>query len=296
MEARENILPIEGSGRVIARQDGRIGSILAEGGRLEADDIERVLELQRTEGIRFGEATLRLGLATAEDLRRAVARHYGFPQPPPGSRGISSELVVAYEPFHPRTEELRALRTQLLIRWSNAGIRQRMLAVVSPGPREGRSYVAANLAVLFSQLGQRTLLIDADLRNPRQHRIFNVADRIGLSSILAGRADGGAVVPVAEFGTLSLLPAGACPPNPQELLLRPAFAALLGSLASEFDVVIFDTPPGRLYADAQSLAFRAGSVMMLARKDHSSFVDIASLVRELGDTGARVVGAVLNAF
>ncbi|HEY6967455.1 MAG TPA: hypothetical protein VI229_08320, partial [Burkholderiales bacterium] len=84
MEARENILPIEGSGRVIARQDGRIGSILAEGGRLEADDIERVLELQRTEGIRFGEATLRLGLATAEDLRRAVARQYGFPQPPPG--------------------------------------------------------------------------------------------------------------------------------------------------------------------------------------------------------------------
>src|SRR5258706_15677072 len=90
--------------------------------------------------------------------------------------------VVAYEPFHPRAEELRALRTQLLMRWSNAGARHRALAIASPGAREGRSYVAANLAVVFSQLGERTLLVDADLRTPRQHRIFNVPDRIGLSA------------------------------------------------------------------------------------------------------------------
>jgi protein-tyrosine kinase len=171
-----------------------------------------------------------------------------------------------------------------------------MLAVVSPGPGEGRSYVTANLAVVFAQLGQRTLLVDADLRAPRQHRIFNVTDRIGLSSILAGRADSGAVVPVPEFGTLSLLPAGACPPNPQELLLRPAFAALLEELASAFDVILLDTPPGRLYADAQSLAFRVGSVMVLARKDHTRFADTASVIRVLSDTGASVVGTLLNVF
>jgi protein-tyrosine kinase len=296
MKAQENVLPIEGSGRVIARQDGRLGSILAEDGKLGAGDIERVLELQHTEGLRFGEATLRLGLVTADDLRCAVAKQYGFPQLLRGNGGISSELIVAYEPFHPCAEELRALRTQLLIRWSNSGIRRRMLAVVSPGPGEGRSYVTANLAVVFSQLGQRTLLIDADLRAPRQHRIFNVADRIGLSSILAGRADSSAVVPIPEFGTLSLLPAGACPPNPQELLLRPAFAALLEELGTAFDVVLFDTPPGRLYADAQSLAFRAGSVMMLVRKDHTRFADAAGVIRDLGDAGAHVVGTVLNAF
>ena len=296
MSAPENVLPIEGSGRVIARQDGRLGSVLVEEGRLGPGDVERVLELQRVEGLRFGEIALRLGLITADELRRAVARQYGLPYPMPGKEGVSSELVVAQEPFHPRAEELRALRTQLLIRWSNAGVRQRMLAIVSPGPGEGRSYVAANLAVVFSHLGERTLLIDGDLRAPRQHRIFNVPDRIGLSTLLSGRADRGAVVAIPEFGTLSLLPAGACPPNPQELLLRPAFVALLDELRTAFDVILFDTPPAKLFADAQSLAFRAGSAMVLARKDHTRFADTAGVIRGLTDAGARVVGTVFNAF
>ena len=296
MNTQENVLPIEGSGRVILHQDGRLGSILVENGKIDSSDIEPILDVQRVRGLRFGEAALSLRLITRDDLRNAVAKQYGLPHLLPGSEGINSELVGAYEPFHPRAEEMRALRTQLLIRWSNAQVRHRMLAVVSPGSGEGRSYVAANLAVAFAQLGERTLLIDADLRAPRQHRIFNVADRTGLSAVLSGRADRGAVVPVPQFGTLSLLPAGACPPNPQELLLRPALAALLGELRNEFDVILFDTPPASLYADAQSLAFRAGSAIVLARKDHTSIDDTASTIRALTDTGTRVVGTVFNAI
>src|SRR5712692_10666447 len=166
----------------------------------------------------------------------------------PGNERINSELVVANDPFHTRAEELWALRTQLLIRWSNAEARHRLLAIVSPGSGEGRSYVAANLAVVFSQLGERTLVIDADLRAPRQHRIFNVPDRVGLSAVLSGRADASAVVPVPEFGTLWLLPAGGCPPNPQELLSREALAVFLRELRADFDVILFDTPPAKLYA------------------------------------------------
>src|SRR6266699_913830 len=296
MSAQENVLPIEGSSHVVARHDRRIGGILAEEGKLGRGDIERVMELQQTDGVRFGEAALRLGLITADDLRCAVAKQYDLPHLLPGNESISSELVVAYEPFHPRAEELRALRTQLLMRWSSTQVRHRVLAVVSPGSGEGRSYVAANLAVVFSQLGERTLLVDADLRTPRQHRIFNVPDRIGLSAVLSGRADRSAVVPIPECGTLSLLPAGACPPNPQELLLRPAFATLLEELRAEFDVILFDTPPAKFYADAQSLAFRAGGVMVLARKDHTRFADTTRVIRELNDTGARIVGTVFNAF
>jgi len=296
MKAQENVLPIEGTGRVLARHDRRIGGILAEQGKLGASDIERVMELQQTEGIRFGEAALRLGLITVDDLRGAVAKQYDLPHLLPGSLGISSELVVAYDPFHPRAEELRALRTQLSIRWSSAGVRHRALAIVSPGCGEGRSYVAANLAVVFSQLGERTLLIDADLRTPRQHRIFNVTDRIGLAAVLSGRADRSAAVPVPEFGTLSLLPAGARPPNPQELLSRQAFADLLHELRTEFDVILFDTPPAKLCADAQSVAFRAGGAMVLARKDHTRLADTTGLIREFSDSGVRIVGTVLNAF
>src|SRR2546426_5886735 len=236
---QENVLPIEGSGRVLARYDRRIGSILAEEGKLGVEGIEQVMQLQQTNGLRFGEAALRLGLITEDDLRCAVAKQYDLPHLLPGNESISNELVVAYEPFHPRAEELRALRTQLLMRWSNTKVGHRVLAIVSPGSGEGRSYVAANLAVVFSQLGERTLLIDADLRTPRQHRIFNVPDRVGLSAVLSGRADRGAVAPVREFGRLSLLPAGACPPHPQEVLFRPAVPPLLEGLRAEVDALPF---------------------------------------------------------
>jgi chain length determinant protein tyrosine kinase EpsG len=295
-KAQENVLPIEGSGRVLARHDRRIGSVLAEAGKLGARDIERVMDLQQKEGLRFGAAAQRLGLITEDDLHCALAHQYDFPHLLPSNERISSELVVASDPFHPRAEELWALRTQLLMRWSNREAGHSALAIVSPGSGDGRSYVAANLAVVFSQLGERTLLIDADLRAPRQHRIFNIPDRIGLSAVLSGRADRGAVVPMPEFGTLSVLPAGAPPPNPQELLSRHALSVLLNELGTEFDIILLDTPPAKLYADAQSVAFRAGNVMLLARKDHTRVADTTSVIRELGDTGVRVIGTVFNAF
>ncbi|MEO8716789.1 MAG: chain length determinant protein tyrosine kinase EpsG [Burkholderiales bacterium] len=296
MNPGENIVSMDSGGRLAPREDGRLGGILVADGKLGAADIDLVLELQRVRGVRFGEAAVRLRLITADDLRGAIAKQYGQPHLTADSGAISSELVGAYDPFHPRAEELRALRTQLLIRWANARVAHRMLAVVSPGAGEGRSYVAANLAVVFSQLGQRTLLIDADLRNPRQHRIFGVPDRIGLSAVLSGRADRGAVVSLPQFGTLSLLPAGACPPNPQELLLRPALTALLEESREAFDVILFDTPPSMLCADALSLAFRAGSAIVLARKDHTGTAAVASTIRALSDTGTRVVGTVFNAI
>ena len=296
MIAQENVLQIEGASRVIGRGDRRIGSILAEEGKLGSGDIERVMELQHTEGLRFGDAALRLGLINADDLHHAIAKQYDLPHLLPGHESIGSELVVAQEPFHPRAEELRALRTQLLIRWSKAGVKHRMLAIVSPGPNEGRSYVAANLAVAFSQLGERTLLVDADLRTPRQHLIFNVSDRVGLSAVLSGRADRSAVAPVPEFGPLWLLSAGARPPNPQELLSRLALGVLLHELRTEFDVILFDTPPAKLYADAHAVAFRARSAMVLARKDRTRLDDTKSVIRELSDMDARVIGTVFNDF
>ena len=147
-------------------------------------------------------------------------------------------------------EELRSVRTQLLVRWFNPGAGRRTLAVTSPCAREGRSFVAANLAVVFSQLGQRTLLVDADFRSPRQQSIFNVPDRFGLSSALSGRADLSVALPVTGLTGLSVLPAGPVPPNPLELLSRASFAALLAKAQLEYDTVIIDTPAASEYADA----------------------------------------------
>jgi len=234
---------------------------------------------------------------SADDLRRAIADQYDLPYLRPENREMNSELVVASQPFHQCAEQMRALRSQLLIRWANGGIRQRMLAIVSPARNEGRSYLAANLAVSFAQLGEPTLLIDADMRRPRQGQIFEVDEGIGLSAALSGRATlRSSVVPLPRFGRLSLLPAGARPPNPLELLSRDSFAILLHELQREYQVVLIDTPAAEPCADAQTIAFRAGGALVLARKDHTNLKATSRLIRVLGDAGASIAGTVLNSF
>src|ERR671919_2305440 len=206
VKSTDNVLPIEGGS---TRLTGRhIGAILMDEGKLTPSDAEQVLKRQRELGWRFGEAAIELNLITDTDLREALAKQYEFPYLVTGPDGVSKELVAAWDPFHPVVEELRAVRTQLLIRWYNPEGGRRVLAISSANTREGRSFVAANLAVVFSQLGQRTLLIDADFRAPRQQSIFNISDRYGLSSALSGRSDLSAAAPVAGLTGLAVLAAG----------------------------------------------------------------------------------------
>src|ERR1700741_3225725 len=291
----ENVLPMDGPARAPGK--GRhIGAILMDEGKLTPTDAEQVLARQRELGWRFGEAAIELNLITDTDLRQALAKQYEFPYLVSGPEGVSKELIAAWDPFHPVVEELRGVRTQLLIRWYNPEAGRRVLAVCSPGAREGRSFIAANLAVVFSQLGHRTLLIDADFRAPRQQSIFNISDRFGLSSALSGRSDLSAAAPVAGLTGLAVLPAGPLPPNPLELLSRGSFAALLARAQAEYDVILIDSPPVTEYADACAIAFRAGDALMISRKDATRLADTEQAMRELGDASARVVGSLMNAF
>ena len=271
-----------------------IGAILVDTGRLSAENAEQILRLQKKEGKRFGDAAIELDLLNEEDIRFALARQFDYPYLPAGDNSLSYELVAAYRPFSPVVEQLRALRSQLMLRWFDAEAQRKTLAIVSPGVGEGRSFMAANLAIVFSQLGERTLLIDANLRTPRQHELFRLGNKAGLSGLLAGRANGEAVVRIPSLLNLSVLPAGATPPNPQELLGRPAFIETLYLLSHDFDVVIIDTPAASDYADAQTIAVRAGAALMLARQNRSSLPAMAGLGRRLQQSGATLVGAVLN--
>ena len=290
----ENIRPIDAHRAIATRNDRCIGAILVEDNKLTPREVERVLERQRKDKIRFGEAAVRLGYLNEDDIRFALARQYDMPHFTPASEGPSRELVAAFAPFHPRTEELRALRTQLMIRWYQPDNGRKSLVVASPESGEGRSYIAANLAIAFSQLGARTLLVDADMRNSRQHRIFGLPEMQGLSTLLAGRSDHKSTFPVPGMSRLSVLPAGPLPPNPQELLSRPVFAGLMKDLQAVYDVVIIDSPPARHYADTQSIVFRAGDAVVVARKNHTSVASTQKTIRELAATGARVVGTVVN--
>ena len=297
-KSNDNVLPLDAprTGGYGGQPARNIGAILMDEGKITAADAEQVLARQRELGWRFGEAAIELNLITDSDLRQALAKQYEFPYLVSGPDGVAKELIAAWDPFHPVVEELRGVRTQLLIRWYSPEAGRRTLAVTSACAREGRSFIAANLAVVFSQLGQRTLLIDADFRAPRQQSIFNVSDRFGLSSVLSGRADLSAAVPVTGLAGLAVLPSGPLPPNPLELLSRPAFAALIGKAQAEYDVVLIDTPAVTEYADAQSIAFRAGDALLVSRKDLTRVADTERAVRDLSDASARIVGTLMNAF
>jgi receptor protein-tyrosine kinase len=279
---------------VVEVEQRQLGRILADLGRLSENDIERILRLQRRRGLRFGEAARKLGLVRHADLQQALAIQFGYPCLQPGEGHLSPELVSAFRPFSPQGEALRDLRSQLLLRCFNA--ENCALAIISPSPRDGRSFAAANLAVSFAQWGRKTLLIDADLRAPRQHLLFNVDNRIGLSGVLRGRPTDDAIETVAYFGKLDVLPAGSAPPNPLELVGRPEFRRLLNEAQENYDVVLIDTPAAGSCADAQVIAAQAGSALVVARTDVSRLDDLQELLDRVGSSGAQVVGSALNRY
>lgn len=273
-----------------------IGTILVDSGRLSAENAERILRVQIEQDKRFGDVGVKLGLLTEEDIRFALSRQFDYLYLPQSDTSLNQELVAAYEPFSPVVEKLRALRGQLMLRWFNAETRRNALAIVSAGQCEGRSFIAANLAIVFSQLGERTLLVDADLRNPCQQKLFKLGQGGGLSGILAGRNGAEAIARISPLPGLSVLPAGAVPPNPQELVGRPVFAELLHTLIQDFDVVIVDTPGAGDHAEALTIAVGTSSALVLARKNRSSARDVATLVRSLERTRTTLVGSVLTDF
>ena len=273
-----------------------IGTLLIDAGKLRPEDAEAVLRLQKEKNLRFGDAAIELGLITRADLDLAMSRQFDYPYLIPGESKVSEEVIAAYDPFSPQVEALRALRAQLMLRWFDHDAARSALAIVSAARGEGRSYIAANLAVVFSQLGERTLLIDADLRHPRQHELFGMENRVGLSSILSGRAGLDAMHRIPGLLGLSVLPAGVLPPNPQELLARAPFGQLLDQLAGQFDVVLLDSPPASDTADAQTLAVRAGAALVVVRRNSSRTWRVRGISDSVAQAKATIVGAVLNDF
>ena len=279
------------------RASRSLGGILIDSGLLKAEDAERVLLVQKEQNLRFGEAAIRLGLLTEADIQHALSRQfaYAYLRKTPGEeRPVSEELVAAYEPFSARVEQLRSIRSQLMLRWFDKAEQRQVLSVVGAERGEGRSHLAANLAVVFSQLGERTLLVDADMRNPRQHEIFHLENKVGFSTVLSGRSRGDSVVRIPELAGLSVLPAGPMPPNPLELLNRLNFDEFLIQAKASFDVVILDTPAISVGEDAFMTAVRTGAAIAVARSAKTKVSAFSDLVQGLMNAGVSVVGSVLN--
>jgi len=274
-----------------------LGAILIDSGQLTPEDAERVLQLQKAENLRFGAAAVKLGLLSEADIQYALARQfsYAYLRKLPGEKkAVSDELVAAYQPFSPRVEQIRAIRSQLMLRWFDKAELRQVLTVVGTGRSDGRSYLAANLAVVFSQLGERTLLVDADLRSPRQHELFFLENKIGFSTVLSGRSREEAIVRIPDLAGLCVLPAGPVPPNPLELLNRLNFDEFLIQVKASFDIVIIDTPALSVGEDGAMMAVRTGAALAVARKGRTRMADFTDMVQGLMNAGVAVVGSVLN--
>lgn len=290
------MLAPESSKALRPRGGPSLADILIDSGRLSRDDEQRVLVAQREHGLRFGDAALKLGVLAQSDLDFALARQFDYPYLVAGEDFVSPDLVCALNPFSELAEQLRVLRSQLYLRWLSVEQGRNALSVTSSMRAEGRSFIAANLATVFAQMGERTLLIDGDLRHPRQHELFQLPDTVGLTSILSGRGDFESIFRIASLGKLSVLPAGPLPPNPQELLCRPQFSDLLSDASNMFDVVIIDTPAWSECADAQVISARTGAAVTVVRGDHTPVAQATALVATLAETKVDVVGAILNSY
>jgi len=280
------------------RDRGRtLGAILVTQGRLAPADAAQVQQFARKNGMRFGEAAQRLNLLTQQDIDVALAHQFNYPVlARSASGGVSDELVAGYNPQSESVEPLRALRSQIVLRWlGQSSESRRVLTVVSSERGEGRSWITANLAIVLAQIGYRTLIIDTDLRHSRQHQLFNLPSSAGLSALLTGRAGKEVVQRVHPQLRLFVLAAGAAPPNPQELLGRPVFDLVLSTFANQYDVVLLDTPAFSETADGLLLASISGAALIVTRRNHTKIASLHAAVQHLIQSGVNIIGSVVNA-
>jgi protein-tyrosine kinase len=269
-----------------------LGRQLLDAGKLTEGDVARIVEAQRTNRLRFGEAAVEMGLLSPVDVEVALARQYNYPCFLPPDTGLHESLYVANQPFGLQSEALRTMRSQLQLRWFND--KRKSVVLTSATGAADSGGLAANLAIAFSQAGERTLLIDANMREPNQHDLFGLDGTRGLATLLNGGCEMEEVLAsIPSFEILKVIPAGAIPPNPQELLGQVAFSYLIETAPALFDVVIVDTPPILRFADAHLIASLVGGCVLATHRHRTRIAEVEEIKRQLAGLRCEIVGAVV---
>jgi protein-tyrosine kinase len=294
----------------------RVRDALIAKGKLTQVGAVRIEEAMRTTGLGYGDTALQLGLIKPADLEEAteaarqpsrasdgivegalhkMAFNRGLPVKYVGVAKAGSSLILLNDPDNSYCEQIRALRTELLL-LNSAPRRGNLLVVLSPSRGEGRSQLCAELAIAFSQLGQQTLLVDADLRRPRIQTLFEPNNRyVGLAQALAvsGVPE---LLSVDKLPHLSVLLAGSSVPNPLELLTNGHFQRQMSDWRKKYSTVIIDTPPITEFADGLAIASFAEQVLIVGRSGSTVHQNIKEMLRRMGTTQSRIVGAVIHRF
>ncbi len=296
-------IPLETERQTTTVDDGRadadapIRDALQRLGLLTDDEVARVSAHQAERGLDFDQAALELGFIGPDELDRAREQLINsLALQTEIRRNVSPELVVLSDPSGVKAEAIRLLRTQIIAQHIKPG--RRALTLIAAVEGAGCSYLTANLAAALSQIGTKTLLVDANMRSPRQDQIFGIdANAPGLSSYLslqAARPE--RVVHANVLPNLSVMTAGPPVPRPQELLSSARFRDGMNMLLREYDIALFDTPPANTSADALTVAAAVGHSIIVARRDTTFVNDIATLAGQLKSARCAVIGSVLSEF
>lgn len=209
------------------------------------------------------------------------------------SLSIHDTLLTLSHPADLAIESIRSLRTSLYFAMMEA--KNNILMVSGPSPSVGKSFVSANMAAVIGKVGQKVLVIDADMRKGRMGRQFNSSDKPGLSEYLSGQMALEHIVKSLDSEKLSFIPRGESPPNPSELLMHPRFKLLLDWASEEFDMVIIDTPPILAVTDAAIVGAHAGTTLIVGRFEQSTIKEVEITKQRFEHNGIEVKGFILNA-
>ena len=210
----------------------------------------------------------------------------------PGSEQAQEAPMLSDTVAPAFAEAIRAVRTAVLFSSAEPGTRS--LIVTSTGPGEGKTVVSSSLAITLASTGQRTLVVDADLRRPRLHDALGRSQEPGLSNVLIGEVPLSDAIRTTTVANLSLLSAGHIPPNPAELLGSPRYLALFEELKGRFDWIVFDAPPVMPVTDAALVARPAGGVLFVIGSEMTPRQSAQTAIEQLRAANAKFIGAVLN--
>jgi len=209
------------------------------------------------------------------------------------SAAYDPSLVVALRPKSMESEAYRGVRAQLMVLTQDKG--HQVIQITSPNPGDGKSTLAANLAISIAQAGKKVILLDCDFRKPRVHRLFHIPDpELGLASVTDGQSALADVIRHSDIDRLDLLPCGTRPSNPAELLSSLKFQDVLAELRQLYDFVIVDTPPLLAVSDPRVVAQRVDGVLMVFKITKKIRPQAERAREQLADMGANLLGIVVN--
>jgi capsular exopolysaccharide synthesis family protein len=253
-----------------------------------------VLGITAGAGLVFFAEYLDNSLKTPDDVARFL--HMPYLGMIPAVEGVEtnsrSEVFVHREPKSVASESIRGLRSNLL--FSKADHMPQVILMTSAVPKEGKTFVAVNLAVAMAQAGCKTLFIGSDMRRPRSHKILNVANGAGLSNILSGVSGTEAVIRNTDIPNLDIITAGPVPPNPSELLGSKRMSELIGTLRERYEHIVIDTPPSTAVTDAAIMAQHVDGVVVITKAFSTPKELVRSAIEGLQKINAKIFGVVLN--